>query len=802
MEKERIPIWDGWRFCLTDEPSAVERDFDDSGWRQVDLPHDWQIEASRSQDAPAMQGFYPRDAVGVYRYRFFAPAQWRGKTVRALFDGAQRFAEVYLNGVEVGRRPYGYVPVLCDLTKALEPGRENVLAVRLDNTDRGGWIGAGGDRWYSGAGLYRGVWLLVQSETRIAHDGLRVTSAPVMRGPRGDVPDVEGIRCGFASVRAAAQTEGDVSGCVLGLEIFDPDGARIYAQEKPAEAVTAFELRLDAPLLWSTEKPALYRAEFTLTRDGQVLDSHFTRFGIRSAVFDQEDGFVLNGKKAKLWGVNLHHDGGVFGAAVPIEVWERRLRALKELGVNTVRTAHNPQTSEFYDLCDELGLMVIDELYDKWDRSGMYFDQVFPAWHLQDLETMVRRDANHPCVILWSVGNEVRGQYTPRFYRHLKELTDACRQLDPTRAVTCVLIGFCLPNANDTMPLGALLEMARQYAACVDVFAGNYMEQYYERLRESGMRKPILGAEVRTYYRGDSRFHNQVNVRLESPYATVKAHDWVCGACVWAGVDYLGESPFWPLRGWTGDLLDSTGDPKLRAFYCAAQWKNEPFLKLAVYDETEPWDGARGMWGFPQMRRHWNYREFEKVLHVAVFTNCDTVKLYQNAQEARVGYLSDFEDGMVHFWLPFIPGKLRAEGYRGGLLVAEDTIFSDHGPDSLRIAPDKTALPADGRSTAFVDVYLEDAHGERYALEDRRVSWEVSGGVRVLADNGDPWHGFPEGNEAVTHNGHLMLAVRAGKTPGRAEVTVRAEGFEPQTAAFELTKAASTGWEGGPHDGR
>ncbi len=786
MEKTRVSFNAGWRFALTEDTAAVLPDFDDSSWRRLDLPHDWQIENPRSESAPMEQGFYPREGVGVYRLRFTAPEEWRGRTVRVLFDGVQRFSEVWLNGKKIGGRPYGYVPILCDMTGELHCGGENLLAVRADNRDLSGgeWVARGGDRWYSGAGIYRNVWLLVQDPTHIAHDGVRITAEPSMRGPRGDVPDVEGIRCGSAKIRASAEVEGGLESCAVRLEIFSPEGGRVYFEERAAEPVTVFETRLEAPMLWSPDKPYLYRAEISVTRGGETLDAHTVSFGVRSAVFDSEDGFRLNSKKIKLWGVNLHHDGGVFGAAAPTEVWERRLRTLKALGVNTVRMSHNPQSPELYDLCDRLGLMAVDELYDKWDNSNMYYDGVFPQWSRADLETMVRRDANHPCVILWSVGNEVRGQYTEGFYRRLRELTDACRSLDPTRAVTCVLIGFCLPNANDTMPLGKLLELARRYSECVDVFAGNYMEQYYERLRESGMRKPILGAEVRTYYRNDSRFHNQVNLRLESPYTTVKEHDWVCGAIVWAGADYLGESPFWPLRGWTGDLLDSTGEPKLRAWYCAAQWKNEPVLRLAVYDESEPWDGARGLWGFPQMRRHWNYKEFEKVMHVAVMTNCDTVKLFQNSQEERVARLSDFEDGMVHFYLPFIPGKLRAEGWRGGLLVCEDTVWSDHEASAARIEADRTSIPAGG--TAFVDVYIEDSHGERYMLEDKNVSWKIQGDIAVLADNGDPWHGFPGGNEAPTFSGHLMLAVRAGKTPGSARLTVSVDGFEPRETEFTV----------------
>ena len=791
MEANRISFHKGWRFALTEDRNALKMDFDDRGWRQVDLPHDWQIENSRSSSACREQGYFPREQVGVYRLRFTAERDWYGKAVRVLFDGVQRFSEVCLNGQKVGERPYGYVPLLCDLTEGLNYGGENVLAVWVDNRDPSGgvWTSRGGDRWYSGAGIYRNVWLLVQDTTHIVHDGIRVAAVPIYRGPNGDVPDVNGILCDRARVSLRVEAEGDLSGVTLRTKILDPAENAVYENEIPAEGESTFAFTLQDPLLWAPEKPSLYRAVVQLLRNGQAIDTHIVRFGVRSAEFDSEDGFVLNGAKTKLWGVNLHHDGGCVGAAVPIEVWKRRLKVLKSLGVNTIRASHNPMAEELYDLCDEMGFLVVDELYDKWAQGNIYYNAFFDEWHERDLEAMIRRDANHPCVILWSVGNEVRGQFLERYFECLKALTDACRRLDPTRAVTAALISFVIPSYNDTTPLGRKLEIARRYAEYVDVFSCNYMEHFYEKLRESGMRKPILGTEVRTYYCHDSSYTDHVSVGKESPYAIVKKYDWVCGALVWAGVDYLGESPFWPLRGWTGDLLDSTGDTKLRAFYCAAQWKPEPVLKLAVYDESEPWDGARGMWGFPQMRRHWKYSQFEKVMHVAVMTNCDMVKLYQNAQVARTGYLSDFEDGMLHFHLPYIPGKLRAEGYRGGMLVCEDEIYSDHEAENLVVEVDRTELPADGHSVAFVDVSLEDAHRIRYALEDRWVMWKVDGKIQVLADNGDAWTDFPVGTQNLPlHEGHAMLMVKAPHEPGSAKLTVEVDGFDQRGVEFIFTE--------------
>lgn len=248
----------------------------------------------------------------------------------------------------------------------------------------------------------------------------------------------------------------------------DDDQIQRIQGGKHAKAEAESDLKSDfilrSPLLWTIEKPVLYRAEFPLTCGEKVLDEHVVRFGIRSAVFDEEDGFVLNGKKTKLWGVNLHHDGGAVGAAVPIEVWQRRLKVLKGLGVNTIRASHNPMAEEMYDLCDEMGFLVVDELYDKWIGSSMYFDALYEEWHEADLDAMIRRDANHPCVVLWSVGNEVRGQYSEQFFRCLEEMCALTRQKDPTRAVTAALIMFVLPEYNDTTPLGKRLAVARRYA--------------------------------------------------------------------------------------------------------------------------------------------------------------------------------------------------------------------------------------------------------------------------------------------------------------------------------------------------
>ncbi len=788
MELDRILFTGNWLFMKNEDENAFERYYDDSAFAPVTLPHDWQILETRTPDAKGggSQGFFPREHRGVYRKHFHAPSEWKNKKIRILFDGVQRFSTVYLNGKKVGGRPFGYVPFLCDLTDALDFEHENVLTVIVDNREPEGkkLNIAGGDRWYSGAGIYRNVWILVDDHTHIAYGGINVVATPVLKGPSGDVPDKAGIRCDRADVALTAEIEGETNGMHAEIDI-SREEQTILTMKTALEPLTEFHFELPSPELWSPENPNLYTAKITIPENG---DAHEIRFGVRSAEFDEEDGFLLNGVKTKLWGVNLHHDGGAVGAAVPLEIWKRRLKAIKQLGANTIRASHNPMAEEVYDLCDEMGFMVIDEIYDKWSDNNMYGDLFFDKWHDKDVEAMIRRDRCHPSIILWSVGNEIGHQYSEKFYECLKDLVNHVRAIDSTRAVSAALIGFVIRDYNDMTPMGKKLAAVRRYAEIVDVFMGNYMEHFYEKLRESGMRKPIIGSEVRNYYLLDENTLNNAQYKLESPFNIVRKHDWVCGALIWAGIDYLGEGSMWPLRGWTGDLLDSTGDWKLRAWYCAAAWKNEPVLKLCVYDETEPWDGSRGAWGFPQMRSHWKYTCYEKILHVAVMTNCDTVKLYQNSQTVRIAHLSDFKDGMIHFYLPYMPGILRAEGYRGGLLVCEDILRSDHKAEQLRVETDKFSLPADGASVSMIDLILEDKYGRRYMLENRRVSVKAKGApVQILMDNGDAWSLEPfEKTESTLFNGHLLIIVKAGIEKGEAEIEIDVEGFETRRVTLTL----------------
>ena len=785
MKLNRKPLDRGWLFAVTEDEQACMPGYDDSGWLKVTLPHDWQISQSRRADAPggSSQGYFPREQMGVYRLHFKAASAWRGKLLRVLFDGVQRFCEVYLNGIRVGGHAYGYTPFTVDLTQAVVYDGENLLALRVDNRAFPGEANSGGDRWYSGAGIIRDVWLTADEPVNLIHDGLRVVSQPVRPHLNGDEPNGTAMRYEESLTEVSAEIGGDCGGRNITLKVTAPDGSIVYEQTVPAQEVTRWNFSIKEPVLWSTDSPALYRAKVTFG-----IDSVETAFGVRSAVFDGEDGFLLNGVKTKLWGVNLHHDGGAVGAAVPREIWERRLRSLKKMGVNTVRCAHHPMPEYFYDICDEMGFLCVDELMDKWEGCGMYFDRCWSE-RFADLSAMIRRDANHPCVILWSVGNEVSHQFSEKFFAYLKELTDAVRTLDTTRAVSCVLISCVLKDYNDLTPMGVKLAALKRYSEYVDVFCGNYMEHYYEKMREYGIRKPVLGTETTMLYRKDERALNNVQISPESPYEIVSKYDWVCGAILWAGIDYIGEAHLWPHRGWTGSALDTTGDWKLRAWYMASRFKREPVLKICVYDESEPWDGARSMWSFPQMRSHWEYGRYDKMMHVAVLTNCEKVLLYLNDQTPRWGYLKDHPDGIIHFNVPFIPGVLRVEGYEGSTKVIEDALYSDRGTETVRIETGRKEIPADGRSVVMADLYMEDGHGHRYMLKDRDVTVTTAGvPVTVLMDNGDPWdiQSF-ECDSCPTHDGHLLILIKAGLNPGKVTVTIKTDGMSAETLEVDLT---------------
>ena len=741
-----IPLNEGWRFALGDPPGAERADFNDADFTPVALPHDWQISARRDPDMEMgwSQGYYPRAQAGWYRLRLVAPEAWRGKRAQLKLEGCQRFYEVYLNGERIGGHRYGYVPLLLPLN-GLVYGAENWLCIRVNNAD------TLGDRWYSGAGLFRPLSLLVQEPVRLVPWGVEIAYA------------LEGAQA-TGELRVTAGNEGATPAQArLKLRLTAPGGACVFTAEvpvtlAPGERTVAVPFALERARVWDIDDPALYALEATLeTATG--ADTVTETCGFRSFAFDGDSGFTLNGRSRKLYGVNLHHDGGAcFGAATPRAVLRRRLLRLREMGCNAVRCSHNPHDEALYQLCDELGLLVIDELYDKWTQTELYFERLHESDWRDDLRRLVLRDRNHPCVILWSMGNELEVQYTEFFYRRLTEMRDECRRLDPTRPVTVALVGFCGGAWSDRTPLPNKLAAALRYAALVDVFCGNYMENYYTALREAGMRKPILGTEVFSYYRHAEL--TTTGVLASSPWRDVDERPYVAGGFVWAGVDYLGESTGYPCKGWAGCPIDSAGFFKLRAWHLRAQWSREPLVRIGVYDaEHVPWDGANSMWSFPELCGHWNGSREGRMRHVAVMTNCDEVRVYLNDEPARIGS-PDTPDRLAHFYIPYRKGALRAEGWRDGRKLAEQTLITTSAPAALTLRAEPTA-PGDG-GLVQAEAWLVDEQGQPWEQSRPWVRFAVEGQATLVGvDNGDFMDDFdPHGDGCRLQNGHAIAYVR------------------------------------------
>ena len=746
---------DNWLFAVDPAGEPWQEGYDLSGFAKVTLPHDWQIALPRNPENSGSQGFWPHGGVGWYVKKFDAPKDWQGRAVTLLFDGAQHFSTVYLNGREIGGHRFGYVPFEADMTGEMNYGGENTLCVRLDNNDTG-------DRWYSGMGIYRNVHIAVTDKCRIAPRGLR--SVYKMDGADAKMTVTVEIE------NSGADREVTVRAAVAGAMC----EKRVLARAGKTGAM--LDICVKAPEIWDVDSPRLYELKAEILEGGAAIDSRSVRVGFREAHFDGDRGFFLNGRNIKLKGVDLHHDGGVFGAAVPVEIWRRRFDTLKKMGCNAIRCSHNPQAAEFYDLCDEMGFLVIDELYDKWNGTQLYFQRLFDADRMDDLTRMVHRDINHPSIILWSVGNEVEIQYSEAFYGYLEEMCAACRKLDPTRGVSMALISYVLKDFNEETDLEVRLKATVRYGGIVDVFMGNYMESFYTALRERGLKKAFIGSEILSYY----RFEELSNTNLVPimPWNDVEAHDWVAGGFIWAGIDYLGESTGWPARGWTGCPVDSAGFAKVRAAHLMSRWRDEPMVKIAVFDDFARWDYANGMWGFPEMMADWNQNMPGRIYHVGVFTNCDEVHLYQKRMRTRVEDTShvriarpDAEEHIAHFYIPWGSGSVIAEGIKDGKAVCRDELITSAGAKSIELKK------WDGPESDVIqlEAYLMDEYGQVYARVRPEAQVDVQGPAAIMAVAG--------GDHLATddirrfHEGHLLIVLRRAAA-GEITVRVKAENME------------------------
>lgn len=717
-----------WKFCAGNVPRFEEPGLDDTGWTAVNLPHDWSIGQPFDSTLPhGSQHAYLPNGVVNYRKRFRAECG-SGERLLLDFDGVYRSVDLFVNGRHILKHFNGYTGFEADITDALVPG-ENLVAVRADNSIEQT------SRWYTGSGINRSVRLRRIGPLHFLRHGLVIDAK------------IDG------HVRIAAECS--LPGNVL-FTIHDPSGKRSAAHHGPAAAFT-----VGNPQLWSPDTPNLYTCTAQLFDEtGAEVDRITAKFGFRSVEFDPEHGFVLNGKKLLLRGVNIHEDLCGIGTAVFRDGVARRYRILKSLGVNAVRLAHHPYAPEYLELADEMGLLIFDEAFDKW--TGQYYGhQVSFEDHWRgDVAEFVRRDRNHPSVFLWSVGNEVVDQQLDGQDGYgvdrLIVMRDFVHKLDPTRKVTCALYPSRRSGVKWDHPDFREKADIHQMAHHMDVVAANYMGEYFARDHVKYPQMTFLVSEATTNRGVGSWFDFD--------------HELGGGSFYWGGFDYLGEAR-WPHKNWYSGLIDRAGYPKSIAYQAQIAWDPAPRIHIAVHAdekaEVRNWNDVQLEW--ENMRSHWNWKEGETV-RVAVYTNCERVVLLLNGRPVGSKVRSESDCCRIPFEFAYAPGELTANGYNGDKLAATGTLATAGKPVELRLRAERTAIAPDG--LGHVEIALFDAAGTRCAVTDAVVHLRVSGdGSLFGVSNGDTTSPQPFKSNAVRlFEGRALAVVRAGLRPGECRL--------------------------------
>ncbi len=779
----------GWQFIKGAANGAEETTFDDSKWRTVNLPHDWAIEGPFSVKNDCRMGALPISGTGWYRKSFTLPKSAEGKIVRVEFEGAMSHATMWVNGEQVGFRPYGYIGYEYDITEHLRfDGSENIIAVKLQPLDLS-------SRWYPGAGLYRSVWLKVDEPIYVDMDGAYITT-----------PTVQKEKAVIQNQTTVVNKSAKSQEVTLTHNYFDKKGQKVATTtdtitvEAGEKEISGTFTNLKNPELWGIYKPNLYTVETTIACGGKVTDSYKTRFGIRRINYDSE-GFYINDEQVKFRGVNLHHDNGALGAAVYKSADRRKLQIMKDMGVNAIRASHNPPSREFLEVCDEMGIVVIDELYDAWEIAKVEngYNTMFEEWHAADLKSTLMRDRNHPSVIMWSIGNEIKEQWQDWGWKTAQELNMLCKAIDPTRPTTA---GF------NSYPTAYVKNMAQQ----VDISGMNYKAGRYKEQRENFPQIPIYGSETagmsntRGFYLlpiSEEQFGHYKDPSLNVTSYDVTGPVWtypadvefyfqhqnpsVMGEFIWTGVDYLGEtSPYggednvtgdghwngdYPVRSSSFGAVDLAGFPKDRFFAYQAHWTTEPMVHILP---------------------HWNWKGMEgDVIPVYCMTNCEEAELFLNGKSLGRKVMGKDLTRMIlrtlhvdsdHFdspyrlcWdVPYKAGELKVVAYTNGKAVKEKVICTAGKPAKITLDVDREQIEATGRDLAYVTVRIEDKDGNLCPFADNRVKFSIEGdGVVLATDNGDAASVEPfQQSNCKAFNGLVLAIVRSGKTA--SELTVKA----------------------------
>ncbi len=789
--RDRKCFDEGWLFTLGDSVSMSDTNYDDSSWRRLDLPHDWAIEGDflPSHPSGAGGGALP-GGIGWYRKHFKVETSDR---YFIEFDGVYMNSTVYVNGRQVGFRPYGYSSFEYDITPYIIKGAENIIAVKVDNSDQPN------SRWYSGCGIYRHVWLTTTPSSHFNHWGVHVVTEAN----------------GTVSVTSDFTIDYPPPFCKVRNTILDDKGNAV-ATSTSSRATDKLKVR--RPHLWSIEDPYVYTVRTELMKGNEVIDTYVTTTGFRSFRFDAQKGFSLNGKSMKINGVCEHHDLGCLGAAINEDAIHRKLSILKEMGVNAIRCSHNPPAPELLNMCDTMGFIVMDESFDMWRRKKTQNDyaRFFDEWHERDLADLVKRDRNHPSILMWSIGNEVLEQWSSAeadtltleqanlilnaghdastlakegelsvnslLTRHLSEIV---RKLDDTRPITA--------GCNEPDPGNHLFK-----SGAIDIIGFNYHHQWVKDVPRNFPGKPFIFSEsvsalqTRGFYMMPSdsvyvapkewwlpytdpsfkcsaydNMHASWSSTHEETWDMVKHNDFVGGQFIWTGFDYIGEpTPYaFPARSSYFGIIDLAGFPKDSYYMYQSEWTEKPVLHL-----------------FP----HWNWIEGQTIDMWCYYNQADEVELFINGKSQGVRKKADSHQYHVMWRVTFEPGEVKVVARKDGKQVREQVIRTAGAPDHIRLTSDRNAIYANGKSLAFVTVEIVDKEGNVCPNAENQVFFSVEGNATIAGvDNGlqTSMERFKADNRKA-FAGKCLVVLQAKKNPGSIRLT--AKGVDLRQATLEL----------------
>jgi len=759
----------GWKFKAGEVSNAQNPTFNDSEWHKLDLPHDFQFEQPWDKTASRGRGFKAM-GVGWYRKTFKADAKWKGKQVLLDFEGIMLSGEVWVNGKKIGGTDYGYLGFEADIAGIINYDSDNVVAVRSSTGEMAN------SRWYTGGGLFRDVHLVVKDTISIARHGIFITT-----------PNISA-----QSAQVSVQVE--VSGIKnkkyeleINTIIFSPQGKQVAEtktlapQDSKLATVEVLlpEVNVANPQLWDCETPNLYTAEVELKLNGKVIDKLKKRFGIRTITFSREYGLKLNGKKVFLKGVANHHDLGAVGAAAYKTSIARMMDQLKAFGFNHIRTSHNPYSESFFDLADEKGILVVDELYDKWGSTVAWAGNApwNDLWY-KNVAEWIKRDRNHPSVVLWSFGNELQfqeerwgfptGDWGVTTYRILDVVA---KRYDPTRKTTVAMYparaGGIIKAAADFNAKGKIVPP--ELSTVTDVASFNYCWVDYKEYLKHAPNMIIYQSEA-------------VTNELAAPFFGMD-RDKMVGLAYWGGIEYWGESSGWPNKGWNYSFFNHSLEPNPQAYLIKSAFSDQPLVQIGVVDseaEAHLWNDV--MVGRKYISSHWNREEGAKY-NIYTYTNADEVELLINGKSAGVQQNNtDMIKRNVIFWqdVPFTPGKITAIARKGGKIVAQQELETTGKAVKLVLEAENADWKADGMDLQYVKVYAVDSKGRKVPNATGELTFDVNGAASLIAvDNGD--HSSDElfaGNKKGLYKGFAMAILRAAQTAGKVKLKVSAAGLK------------------------